>query len=474
MRGSLRTIAIKIRTNLVDQNNLTPQERALNSRNMPKPLFFNTASMEILRRMYLVSETNKYTAEVSKLIALANQMIGLAEFSVTDKGRSHVPGVDVHYYQNIGLYDWQACDLPDNVWTNRSTKLKLPDSHQILSGEVPVRDRTDCFTYFIWDGKVRQGGGLWSKGSELYDRTRSYDFHSNFTMYALAYYYTNDPRYAEKAVRLARRWWLNPKTAMRPTMQYVSFDRNIAGRSYGIIELKDLSWALDSVYLLQQSPTWTDDDAAALKQWCMDYHTWLTDPKSFSHKESTTKNNHGWYYMLQTAAVWKCAGATDSELGNMLLSQIKDLVDKTNKKPKKWTFGLAGDLPRESKRGRAVHYHYFTLYAMILTWRASESLGLSTTSLPLQEFENGLVRTVQTVLNSSSLVRRSLADEDKFTESELHERGTLLCAWLRDVAVSRQTLERQQIDGLCGNLPLKPPVVPTDPHSGIFPFFSMW
>jgi len=200
-------------------------------------------------------------------------------------------------------------------------------------------------------------------------------------------------------------------------------------------------------------------------------------------------NNHAWYYMLQISAVWKCAGATDSELGDMLLSRIGDLVNKLKarnniffccssvgykKYPNELKFSLAGDLPLEPKRWWVVNDLYSTLFAMILAWRASENLGLNISTSPLQEFEDGLFKTVKTVLNSSHKVRRRFADEDKFTKRDFQNHETLLCAWLSDVVVSRKSLGRQQIDDLCGDVPRKPPLILADPHSGIFPFFSMW
>ena len=55
---------------------------------------------------------------------------------------------------------------------------------------------------------------------------------------------------------------------MQPSLQYVSFNREGNRRNYGLIELKDLSWALDAAHLLRQSALWTEADANGLQGWC--------------------------------------------------------------------------------------------------------------------------------------------------------------------------------------------------------------
>jgi hypothetical protein len=463
-RGQLRATAIDLRISLVDHKDLQVRERAHVPFKGVKPLYFNVASMEVLRRMYLVGEENIETKLVDGLLKMADDRIDEKEFSVADKGLSHIEGVDAHHYQNVALYDWRACDMPKHLFES-DTLLAIATGSRLLSSDVTPEQQQDCKLFLRWDGKVHPGGELFSEGSDLYDRTRSWAFHSNVTMYALAYYYTNDPKYAEKGMKLIRRWWLDPATAMRPTMEYVSFNRVARFRSFGFIELKDLSWALDATHLFMQSPLWTNADSEGMKKWCGDYWEWVST--SFIKKtEAKSKNNHGWYYTLQAAAVRKCAGHSDADLVAMFTEKLTKYVTGTGTG---LTFGPRGDLPQETLRTRGVHYHYFTLYGMILAWRAGDNLGLPRDQTPFKEMEDGIFKVVTMLQDPQNKMRLELKDDDHFSQAELQERASVVCAWLRDVTVSRRTLDPKRLATMCDNVP-RPPLVPTDPHSGLYPF----
>jgi hypothetical protein len=448
-RGELRDVAILTRMNLIDNNELEERERARIPHQGAKPLFFNVASMETLRRLFAVGEKNFHTNEIAKLLALADRMIHLPEFSVTDKGLSHVPGVEQRFYQNVRQYDWRACEIPRKAFR---ADLYDGDSNKIpLETIQDLEWQKNCTIFATWEGHVRPGDQLFSAGSELYDRTRSWAFHSNVTMYSLAYFYTNDPKYAEKGVRLVRKWWLDQVTGMLPSMEYVSFNRDKLSRGVGFIEMKDIAWALDAVELLKQSQVWTDEDSEQLQDWCSSYGNWIST--SFIAKtQANETSDQGWYYTLQAAAIRKCAGASDKEVEEFVKGKVKELT--------RGTFENSGILPVEPNRTRAVHDHYFAMYAVILLWRASENLGWSQTP-SVRELESGLHRSVRMALSW---------DVDQFTNSELSEHSSILCQWLNDVYVTRfKHPGESTMDDLCGGISL-PPLVPKDPHSGIVPF----
>ena len=68
LRGVLRKVGIMNRLDYVDLHELENNERARFPHEGTKPLFFNVASMEVLRRMFLVGERNHHTREVSKML----------------------------------------------------------------------------------------------------------------------------------------------------------------------------------------------------------------------------------------------------------------------------------------------------------------------------------------------------------------------------------------------------------------------
>ena len=68
-RGKLRDVAILTRMELIDTNELEVLERARIPHLGAKPLMFNVASMETLRRLYVVGEKSVHTNEMAKLLA---------------------------------------------------------------------------------------------------------------------------------------------------------------------------------------------------------------------------------------------------------------------------------------------------------------------------------------------------------------------------------------------------------------------
>src|SRR5581483_7819254 len=118
---------------------------------------------------------------------------------------------------------------------------------------------------------------------------------------SLAYYFTQNPAYAQQAARQVRTWFLDPATAMTPHFDFAQYIPGVnTGRGIGLIETAHLGGICDSLALLQGSGAWSDADARGFHDWIERYFTWLTTSKN-GRDEAAAENNHGTWYDAQAA-----------------------------------------------------------------------------------------------------------------------------------------------------------------------------
>jgi hypothetical protein len=115
---------------------------------------------------------------------------------------------------------------------------------------------------------------------------------NNVEALAYAYYFTGREAYAEKAAALVRVWFLNPETAMNPSVNYGQAIPGITdGHFEGVIELRGLTRITDAVALIEPSAAWTKNDQITFRHWLELYYEWLTHNK-LPIDETSTENNH--------------------------------------------------------------------------------------------------------------------------------------------------------------------------------------
>lgn len=425
--------------------------------------------------------------------------------------------VTPHHFQNIGPYDWRLAELP---WTE--DELGSLDLHRIQ----PIHNAKHGPAHFLmttnkemildpafrakhaeefvkWDGHVRPDGKLWGPGSEAYDRTRAYEMMTNVTMYALAHFYSGDIRFSKKAVSLIRTWFLDKPTRMEPTMAFAHWSRP-SNHMVGVMQLKDLVYAFDALALIMRSKSWTENDTTRMRDWCSAY---LDDLDRSSRTSTTTKNgsnNHGWWFVMQYASVARCAGRNLDEVADIIETNAVRLIRDPSYHRED------GVMPKDMTKSRALHNHFFTSYALVLAWRALNNAGRD-----VEKLTHALKCTVDflntAVVNHTAARRLDLDGLTSFDDEKrarlrgsserrlsldplgpsAFEYATPLCQWALDAdfefGSKLQICERQRSSTILPDIrspPLPsakierfswPPLLPTAPHSGIFPFMNlMW
>lgn len=198
---------------------------------------------------------------------------------------------------------------------------------------------------------------------------------------SLAYYFSNNEKYAQKSVQLISTWFLDEKTRMNPHFQYSqSVPGNPKGRRSGILDGRLIpERVLDSLTLLSKSPHWTTQKNKQMNHWLNDYLTWLTTSKLGKSGAKQT-NNHGSWYRFQVASLAWYLGQ------DKLLSQA---INAT-KNSFNYQFTAEGAQEHELQRTRGFFYSAFNLRALSRIATIADKVDLS-----LWEYESDKGHTLK-------------------------------------------------------------------------------
>lgn len=185
---------------------------------------------------------------------------------------------------------------------------------------------------------------------------------------SLAYFFSNDEKYAKKSVELISTWFLNKTTRMNPHFQYSqSVPGNPKGRRSGILDGRLIpERVLDSLTLLSVSPHWTQQKNKQMNNWLSHYLTWLTKSKLGKSGAKQT-NNHGSWYRFQVASL---AWYLDNE--KLLAKAISETKTSLN-----YQFSINGAQEHELQRTRGFFYSCFNLDALSRIATIANKKGIS-------------------------------------------------------------------------------------------------
>lgn len=295
-------------------------ERVLRTRFRHEDLIFYDESVLSASRLAWGNNQPNASSAIDELIATAQSLLGAGPYSVTKK-TSMPPSGDKHDYLNPAPYWW-----------------KDPDQAGV--------------TAEMHDGKRLQENELYSPESNKYDRTRLQLLFDQTMILALAWYFSDEKKYAEHAAFLIRTWFLDPATRMNPHLKYaqIRLGEKDEQLGYGIIETKDLYFFLDAVRLVSRSGKLSHSEQEQFRQWCREFLAWLLN-SSQGRRVFMAQNNQGTYYDLQVASLAAFLDDAQTLLQILRISCMRAAQQ----------FLPDGRQPEELKRTNSLHYSVFNL-----------------------------------------------------------------------------------------------------------------
>ena len=270
------------------------------------------------------------TAAVAQLEKDAAAELKTGPFSVIDKDFTP-PSGDKHDYMSQAPYFW------------------------------PDPDKADGLPYIRHDGERNPEINKYNNHPAM---TRMI---TNVDMFALAYYFTDDEKYAQRAGELLRAWFLTPETGMNPNLNFAQAIPGINnGRGIGIIETSLLPRLVDAIGILQTSKSWTADDQHGMEKWLGEYLAWMQESKN-GHEEAAAKNNHGTHYDMQVVALALFLGKRD--LAVSILNNVGPKRIATQIRPD-------GSEPLELARTKAWGYSLMNLNGLMSLARLGENVDV--------------------------------------------------------------------------------------------------
>jgi hypothetical protein len=185
----------------------------------------------------------------------------------------------------------------------------------------------------------------------------------------LAWYYTGDRRYAQRAELDLRTWFTDPATAQNPNLAFAQgIPCKVTGRGIGIIEFSyALTEVVDSTAILDDgAPGWTKADRAAIHAWDSAFLTWLRTSSNGAAEDAQT-NNHGSFYDMMSSALALYTGQRD-----LARSIVVDA--ETNRIAKQIL--PTGQQPLETARTLSYHYSNFNLVALTRLAQIGQHVGV--------------------------------------------------------------------------------------------------
>lgn len=231
-------------------------------------------SMDSLQKnKALIDQKDELQTDALKLLMQrADEILDEAPLSVTFK-KDVPPGVTKNDFVSLAPYYW-----PDPKKKDGLPFIPIDGKMNPLRNEYP-----DSRSLSSMAGKVQLLG--------------------------LAYFFSEEEKYAEQAKHLLNVFFIDEKTKMNP---HFEFSQLIMGRKSGgnIIDANPLMKVVDGIQLIKGSVSWTARDQLEMQKWFGTFLDWMMNSEKGKF-EARRKNNIATFYTTQAATYALFTGNKD-------------------------------------------------------------------------------------------------------------------------------------------------------------------
>ena len=252
-----------------------------------------------------------------------------------------------------------------NPVTNKTQIPPSGDKHDYLSMAPywwPNPETADGFPWILKDGETNP----MTRGDNT-DKVRLSEMFEALNKISMAYYFSGDMKYADKAKSIVKIWFIDDSTKVNPNVNFgQGVPRQIDGRRAGIIEWRSISTVINTVQLLIAKDLWSSDEIQILNTWIAQYYNWLkTNPMGIENDNGL--QNHSTCYDYQMVGLARYLGLDDEAKSRLEAAKTKRI--DTQIEPD-------GSQPRELGRTKSIHYCSMNLKIMTFVADMGKPLGV--------------------------------------------------------------------------------------------------
>ncbi len=307
-------------------------------------------------------------------------------------------------YQNLKEKADEALGFMANSVVNKTRIPASKNKHDYLS-YAPYKwadsTKIDGLPWITRDGEINP----LSQGYDT-DFKRTSEFFKTIEILGWAFYYSDEDKYANKAIELIRTWYINEDTKVNP---HINFGQAVPGaaegRKAGVQEWLNQYHIITALQIFENANILTDDIKSEIKNWFEQYLNWLLT-NEMAIEAGNTGQNHANHYNHQVVGLLIYLNRT---------KEAKQIIE--NAKYNRIAIQILPDgrQPKEMGRTRSVHYASLNLWSLSELTFIGKKLGVD-----LWSFETEDKRSLR---QAFSYLKKYVNQPEKWPYKEISQGG---------------------------------------------------